>query len=313
MGIFQKKVRKSEKMPKKEKIKKYRVGRIQVIVWFGIFLFIGTGISSIASGFQAKTQAMQSYEAIESLKNEINDLKNMSEVDTPEADSFFRRFLNTYFTVNKEMEAQEKRVENLKVFSKAFDYQLPNTPTVGQAVSNITHYGYQKLDDYFLVTYTVETKTDEKEPQKFKYKVSIPFKKEKDGYVILALPYQLEYDLNGSVSEKTETLTAYQGELLKDEAVKEELQTFAEQFLTEYEANNKENLKYLMSDVEGLGNGKTIKLKKITYYGSQEAPVLELNITVNDADTDIGFAENIRLHLVKNADGKYFVETLDHY
>lgn len=284
-----------------------------MIVWGLIFMFILTGIFSIASGFQAKEQATKAEKEISSLRKEITDLKDMANVDTPETDSFFRRFINLYFTVSKEVPKQEERQSRLSEFNHALDYQLPNSPKVGQTVYSVRNYGYQAVDDYFIVTYTVETKTEEDEPKSFVSNVSIPFRKEKGKYTILALPYQQEYDPNALVGKSNDTLEPYQGETLEDKQAQERLKNFCEQFLTEYQANNKENLKYLMKDVEVLNGNQMVELKKISCFGTAEKPVVELSITVGNKGTGISFNENIRLDLSLNSEGEYYIEQLTHH
>lgn len=281
-----------------------------MIVWGLIFMFILTGIFSIASGFQAKEQATKAEKEISSLRKEITDLKDMANVDTPETDSFFRRFINLYFTVSKEVPKQEERQSKLSEFNHALDYQLPSSPKVGQTVCSVRNYGYQAVDDYFIVTYTIETKTEEDEPKSFVSNVSIPFTKEKGKYTILALPYQQEYDPNTLVGKSNDTLEPYQGETLEDKQAQERLKNFCEQFLTEYQANNKETLKYLMKEAEGLNSNHAVELKKINYFGTTENPVVELSITVENKGTGISFNENMRLDLSLNREGEYYIEQL---
>lgn len=298
---------------KKKPTKKYRLNTVSYLLWGFIFLFVVTGIVSIYNGIQAKNEVKSAHKQIEQLEKNVASLQVMSTIDTPETDSLFRRFINLYFTVSKEVPKQEERQSKLAEFNNKLDYKLPSSPKVGQTVYSVRNYGYQEIDDYFLVTYTIETRTDEKEPKSFVSNVSIPFKKDKGKYTILALPYQQEYDPNALVGKSNDTLESYKGEELEDKKAQEAIKNFSEQFLTEYQANNKENLKYLMKDVEGLNANKVIELKKIRYFGTTEKPVVELALTIENKDTGISFNENMRLFLVKNSEGKYSIDTLEHY
>lgn len=308
--------------------KVYRTDRIRIFLWGLIFTFLITGIFSIFSGFKALSQASKAEEQIASLTSELADLKELENIDTPATDSFFRRFLNVYFTIDTETNSQEERVEKLKKFNSKLDFKLTTSPEVGQSVVSMRSYGYEKVGDHYVVTYTVETKaegltrptleTDSSENEEdvvdtFVSNVSVAFKKTKNGYAILGMPYQNEYDPNQYVAEKSSTLEPYSAEELEDKETRKELKTFVEQFLTEYQNNNKENLGYLMAKVEGLGGGKKVELKSLKYYGSKKEPVVEANVVINNGETGIGFSENLRLHLTTSEDGKYFIESLEHF
>lgn len=317
MSKFLKKEERSiEKPPKKEKQKKrkkYSTTRLQKIVWAILISFIILSAMSIYSGFQAKSLADKSTKEIKKLNEELAVLKDMTEIDTPATDSFFRRFINVYYSVSTDKDEQADRVNQLSVFNKKLEYKLPTNPEVGQTVYSMRNYGYKKVDDYFVVTYTVETRTNEEKPQSFTSNVTIPFTKSEEGYTILSLPYQEEYDPNKYLANENNVLEPDKKEELDDRAVRDELKTFVEQFLTEYQANRKETLNYLMADVEGLGSNKKIELKNIQYFGTKDEPILDLDLSINNADTGIGFAEKMRLELTRTTDNKYFIETLKHY
>lgn len=298
---------------KKKPTKKYRLTALSCLLWGFIFLFIATGIVSIHYGTQAKNEVKIAHEQIEQLAKDMAGLQAMSTIDTPETDSFFRRFISLYFTVSKEAPKQEERQSRLSEFNDELDYKLPSSPKVGQTVYSVRNYGYQEIDGYFLVTYVVETKTEEDEPKSFVSNVSIPFTKEKGKYTILALPYQQAYDPNALIGKPNDTLEPYQGEALEDKKAQERLKNFSEQFLTEYQANNKENLKYLMKDVEGLNGNQTVELKKISCFGTAESPVVELLTTVGNKGTGISFSENMRLDLSLNSNGEYYIDQLTHH
>lgn len=301
-------VRKKKKPPKK-----YRLTAISYLLWGLIFLFIATGIVSIHHGIQAKNDVKIAHEKIGQLEKDMASQQAMSMIDTSETDSLFRRFIHLYFTVSKEVPKQAERQSKLSEFNQALDFQLPSSPKVGQTVYSVRNYGYQAVDDYFIVTYTIETKTEEDEPKSFVFNVSIPFKKDQGNYTILALPYQQAYDPNALIGKSNDTLEPYQGEALEDKQAQERLQNFCEQFLTEYQANNKENLKYLMKDVEGLNGNPTVKLKKISYFGTEEKPVVELLITIGNKGTGISFNETMRLDLSLNNEGEYYIDQLTHH
>lgn len=312
---------------KSKKVKTYRTNKIQLFLWILIFAFLMTGVLSIFSGFQARAKVSGAEKKINSLTSEIAELKEMENIDTPATDSFFRRFLNVYFTIDPEAASQEERIEKLKKFNAELDFKLAASPEISQSVVSMRSYGYEQVGDHYVVTYTVETKAEgitrptaetaasaeEEVVDTFVSNVSVAFKKTKKGYAILGMPYQNEYDPNQYVAEKSSTLEPYSGKELEDKETRQELKTFVEQFLTEYQNNNKENLGYLMKGVEGLGGDKEVELKSLKYYGTKKAPVVEANIVVNNGSTGIGFTENLRLHLTTSKDGKYFIESLEHF
>lgn len=82
------------------------------------------------------------------------------------------------------------------------------------------------------------------------------------------------------------------------------------QFLKEYQENNKENLRYLMKDVQGLPKGWSIRSKELAVYGESEKPVVTTTIQLTQEKTGVVLNETIQLHLTTTEDGKYFIEKM---
>ena len=186
-------------------------------------------------------------------------------------------------------------------------------PQTDLKVVNISNYGYQQKEDSYVGTFFVETKTTQEQEKTFKSIVSVDFKITKKGYQICSMPYQQSDIRNQFVTKNDQKQHEKRSDTLQDIRVKEDVQTFVEQFLKEYEQNNRDNLRYLMREVEGLPANVTVETKDFSVFNTAEKPVVDLTLILTYKDTGIMFQEGLELHLIKNTDGKYFIETIDHY
>lgn len=302
-----------QKTKKQKKGKNYSIKKSSLIIWGVLLLFLAITINAIYQANQSQQQLKEVEEKVSMLTNEIGQVKDTQKIDTPETDSFLRRFLNIYFSIPSTNDALKKREEDLKEFNSALDFKQSRLSKVEQQIVSMRNYGYENKEVYYLAKYVVQVATKEKEPKNFTSTIYIPFTKSNKGYQIVSLPYQVAYEPNEVLAKGGKEPEKTTEDKLEDKAARKNIDTFIEQFLTEYQANNKENLKYLMKDVEGLPPNRVIELLEKGYFGTKEKPIVEVSLSIENKNTSISFKQHMRLYLTLNKDNKYFIERLEHY
>lgn len=302
---------KKEKKPKKER--SYQKNRMRIVIWAFLILFVLASVQSILLSRNAISQLRSTQTKVTVLEKKLKQVSNDQTLDVPTTNAFLTDFLKTYYSISKDREQEIKRREKLADYYAPLSYQTSSYPQTDLKVNTITNYGYQQKEDSYVGTFFVETKTTQEQEKTFQSVVSVNFKITKKGYQICSLPYQQSDIRDQFVNENKESKHEKRTDTLQDPRAKEDVQTFIEQFLKEYQENNRDNLRYLMREVEGLPANVNAETKDFSVFNTAEKPIVDLTLMLTYKDTGIMFQEGLELHLSKNAEGKYFIETIDHY
>lgn len=302
---------KKEKKPKKER--SYQKNRIRIVIWAFLILFVLASLQSILVSRNALSQLRSTQSKVTVLEKELKKISNDQALDVPTTNAFLTDFFKTYYSVSKDRDQEIKRREKLADYYAPLGYQTSTTPQTDLKVNNIMNYGYQQKGNSYVGTFFVETKTTQEQEKTFQSVVSVDFKITKKGYQICSMPYQQSDTRNTFVTKNSQARHEKRSDTLQDLRAKEKIQEFVQQFLKEYEQNNRDNLRYLMREVEGLPANVNVETKDFSVFNTAEKPIVDLTLMLTYKDTGITFQEGLELHLIKNEDGKYFIETINHY
>lgn len=302
---------KKEKKPKKER--SYQKNRIRIVIWAFLILFVLASLQSILVSRNALSQLRSTQSKVTVLEKELKKISNDQALDVPPTNAFLTDFFKTYYSVSKERDQEIKRREKLANYYAPLGNQTSSTPQTDLKVNTIMNYGYRQKGNSYVGTFFVETKTTQEQEKTFQSVVSVDFKITKKGYQICSMPYQQSDTRNDFVTKNNQRRQEKRSDTLQDLRAKEKIQEFVKQFLKEYEQNNGDNLRYLMREVEGLPANVKVETKDFSVFNTAEKPIVDLTLMLTYKDTGITFQEGLELHLIKNEDGKYFIETIDHY
>lgn len=304
----EKKKEKKKKKPFKKKGGNYQKDPIRLFIWAVIVVFIVSGVLAVKNANEAKKSVQEYKGSIEELNQTLEAVTMKQAISTPQTDAFLTRFLTIYFTVPNDREALEQRLEKLQPYNKNLDFRLSTPPKESQQVVTIENYGYQEKDGTLEATYYIKTQHESGlVNESF---VTVRFLAIKNGYSIVSLPYQLAYEPETWIQQSKVTDSNQKLSQLDDKQAVTTIKTFVGQFLKEYQENNKENLNYLMKDVQGLPKGWTVESKELAIYGEADSPIVTTTLVLEQAETGVRFNENVQLYLTKTADGKYFIERM---
>ncbi|MGM0020245.1 hypothetical protein IGK80_001124 [Enterococcus sp. DIV0609] len=306
-----KKNRSQEKLSKKSYT--YGASKIRKVIWTVIFLFVFFSCLSIVRSNVVANKLTIANKKIVQLEKQFSQLEMQQQLDVPETEAFFKEFIRLYGEQFKEYEKQQQRSKKLSEYYSELGKMLGQSPRVDTEVTRIENYGYERKGTENIAKFFVEIKTKAENSQTFQTILNIPFKVEKGKYQLTGLPYQQNDQRKNLIASTSYEEHQLPTNVLQDQVATKKIRTFVEQFLTEYQENNQENLKYLMKNVEGLPKGLTIETKEFTVYETEDHPVVELSLIMSYANTGVSFEENMELHLSKTTDGKYFIDQLIHY
>lgn len=299
---------KKQKKPFNKKGGNYQKDPVRLFIWTVIVVFILSGVLAVKNANEAKKSVQEYQGAIKELNQTLEDITNKQAIDTPQTNAFLTRFLTLYFTISKEREQQEQRMTALQLYNKQLDFRLSTPPREGQQVTLIENYGYQEKNGTLEATYYIKTQLESgRINESF---VTVRFLAVQDGYSIVSLPYQLAYEPESWIHQSKIDDPTKQLKTLDDKQSVTKIKTFVAQFLKEYQENNKENLNYLMKDVQGLPTGWTVESKELAIYGEVDHPFVTTTLVLEDVETGIRFHETIQLYLTETEDGKYFIDRM---
>ncbi|EGO8595303.1 hypothetical protein EH331_11605 [Enterococcus faecalis] len=303
-----KKSKNSKKIKKGKRSKSFQKNPIRIFIWLTLFAFILSGLLAIRNASFAVKQGKMYQERITHLEKELKKLNKKQEIQVPETEAFLSGFLREYFTISKDRIENQKRLDQLQGYSKELNFRVSFLPVESQHVVLLENYGYQEMGDTYLATYGLTTRSDKGKTSQSLVKVR--FKKQKGKYHVLSLPYQLAYTPENWYSSSSDNKKALPSQSIDDRSVQENVKNFVTQFLKEYQANNTDNLRYLMADVQGLPEGWSVEAKELKILGEKESPVVEMNLILQQKDTQITYNERVQLYLTTTEDGKYFIEKI---
>lgn len=298
---------------KKGNLKNYRVEKVRLVIWAFIILFIFASFSSIVRSKMLGWKVANYKSEVVQLEKIIGELEKKQAIDTPTTDSFLFDFVSLYCEQYKDQEKQKDRLDRLSNYYKALGYQTDDVPLADTEVVNYENYGYEKSGKHYVGKCYVELKTKQENAQTFSFILCVPFQLKNNQYRICGLPYQQCDTRRKVISSNSEGTHQSPTDVLQDTKVIHRIEKFVDQFLQEYSDDDKENLKYLMKDVESLPSETEAVRKNIRVFHTAENPIVELMIDVKYPDTGIVFTENLQLTMSEIKDGKYFIDQLVHY
>lgn len=302
-----------EKEKNKKKDRAYQKNRMRKLIWAVLIVFVLASIQSIFLSRNALGRLQKTNQQVSILEKKLNKLESEQSLDAPSTNAFLKDFITTYYSVTDDRDKEMKRREKLADYYAPLNYQTGSLPSTQLEVKAIENYGYQQDGDLTIGRFFVETQTTQDKPQTFQSVVNVKFKQTSKGYQICSLPYQQSDTRNTYIEKNPKTPLESRNDLLQDQAGRERIESFIKQFLKEYEQNNQDNLRYLMKDVEGLPDNVSVKIKDLKVYGTTEKPTVNCTLTLTYKETGIEFQEGLELHLTKNAEGKYYIEQMNHY
>lgn len=273
-----------------------------------IFAFILSGLLAVKNSNTAIKEVHTYKERIAELETKLEKVNQQQLLNIPETNAALKRFLTLYFTVPMERAKQDERERLLQTYNPSLSFRLAAQPKESQSISVLENYGYQERNGATEATFYLKTRSEGgQENESF---VTVRFSQSKKGYTIHSLPSQLAYEPNVWIANDKGKTTAIPNKALDDKKAEAKVKTFVAQFLKEYQENNKENLRYLMKDVQGLPKGWSIRSKELAVYGESEKPVVTTTIQLTQEKTGVVLNETIQLHLTTTEDGKYFIEKM---
>lgn len=309
--------RPTQKQKKKEKKTKKstnaRANNVRKFIWVVLILFLfSSGLAIVRSNVVA-TKLSNTNKQLVKLEKQLTQMRTSQQINVPTTDAFFKTFIKLYCEQFQDYEKQRQRKEELDQYLKGMGTMTDQIPRVDTEVTKIENYGYDRKGDDTVGKFWIEMRTKSDTPQTFHFFLYVPFRMIKGTYQLTGYPYQQSDQRHALFSGKVADVHESPTMVLQDQRAVEKIKKFVEQFLTEYQENNRENLHYLMKEVEGLPEGINVQINEFRVFHTEDAPVVELTLLLSYGETGVSFEENMQLELAKTSDGNYFIEQLIHY
>nr|WP_284248226.1 conjugal transfer protein [Tetragenococcus halophilus] len=306
---------KRQSKPKKQKIPKQKKAvnskLIARLLWGGIIFWILLTVFSFIRMNAISTSNREMKSQVETLQKKtesVNLLNQDSSLDT-----FLKRYATNYLSLSDDDDQMENRLNVLESMS-ASDLEIEDKKLQegSQSLTSILPFNYRSYDEFDVATYNVvyELKTKEKE-EEYSVGFNIPVQRlGNDEFVVVAEPFITDFnvnDLNGSGNRLTSSITQEKND---SKTTEKRVNDFLEQFLTTYQEGDVKQLGYLMNNPEGLNGQYQLSVDSFEVYGSNEKPIVEVQLIVRQKDTDVSYPQQMQLSLVTK-DEKYFVDKME--
>lgn len=334
MKIELPKFRKKENVdvPKIKKVSSRTASRF-VVISFLVILGLALYGSIRAIGFSSNLSSLENN--VSDLKTDLDNTKDEQQqlFDNYALNSYVQDFLTIYFHLTDKSEEQAKRSEQLKeYFAKNIELPSGEYQGINRTLLSFQLVSQSKKKDYYSLVYKVKYKLTgkqlkekevEKDGQKVKERteenldkdvinyITVDVHEEKGLYTVVSLPYFVsKVDKKGKFDglvDKTEVT------VVDDNSTVDSLKEFTELFMKKYASGTKEDLQYLMSEVEGLyGTFSFVRLDGFDVYKIDDNLYrIKTRVILKDSVLDYIHYENFYLTVSKK-DNKFFVEKLEH-
>ena len=228
--------------------------------------FISITVFCILAGFLGliRTYGVGSrvteVEAVMTKLNNGQSDKLQGAINTLELNQFMSEFLSNYLTISDNEGDQVKRKEglsyqvadNVKLDDPARDIKRE---VISHELFNVTtqkHYSTAQYKVSYEVSYKPEGTQEEKTEERLVL-MSVDFVEKEGRFSVVALPYLTDFDDFTAISEGLTANTEEAEQLTTDETT--QITDFLPTFFKKYAEGTTEELSYMMSTVERLGDG----------------------------------------------------------
>lgn len=285
----------------------------RIFVWFFIIFFPILGLLGFTKATNSVRYNEELLKTIQSMNKELTTLRE-NNINEKKVDSYFSNFLPIYFNVDSSnMDSQAQREEKLAEYfidtgalnmyiegnRKLLDYQLFDVFPDGNG---------QWLAQY-EVTYSASDKSGA-DSKDYTHLMNIPFVYDEKSFAITEYPYFTTIQNQDGLVELTQNNLADSNTEV-EEAEKEEIEVFLEQFFNNYVSSEEADMIYLMEQPESLKGEFNYISSDNKIYSDKDGWIVKAIVTFGLPNTEFKNVENMTLDIIKK-DDKYFVKKLTH-